>query len=234
MPVRTPKAVANIAKNRLHITIAGKLSRENLDKLYTEIRFCVNDLKPGFVVITDLSECTIGFLSAIPIFRKITNYLVANKVGRVVRVVDEKKVVLQQLINLTAKIPGYKADHFHSLEEAETAISNSEDRDGLRFVLHEHPIQFKQGHLEGNGFVYDISNGGCAIQTSDQLPAVRENISISIAFNTYETLIDFLDIKAEVIWVGRGVFGARFETITDEEKEQLWERLVYESKCELP
>ena len=38
------KATANIAKNRLYITIAGKLTKENLDKLYTDIRFCVADL----------------------------------------------------------------------------------------------------------------------------------------------------------------------------------------------
>lgn len=234
MSVKTPKAVANIAKNRLHITIAGKLSKENLDKLYTEIRFCVNDLNPGFVVITDLSQCTIGFLSAIPTFRRITNYLVDNKVGRVVRVVDEDKVVLKQLINFTANISGYKADHFQSLEEAETVLSNSEMRGSLRFVLYQHSIQFSRDGLEGKGLVYDISSSGCAIQTHNQIPAVNDNISISITFKKRENLIDYLDVKAEVIWVKDELFGIRFENMNEEGKEKLWERLVYESKCNLP
>ncbi len=234
MSVKTPKAIANIAKNRLHITIAGKLSKENLDKLYTEIRFCVNDLAPGFIVITDLSQCTIGFLSAIPTFRRITNYLIENKVGRVVRVVDEDKVILKQLINFTSNISGYKADHFQSLEEVETVLSNSEKRGSLRFVLYQHSIKFNKDGLEGDGFVYDISSSGCAIQTHSQIPAVNDNISISIKFKEHENLIDFLEVKAEVIWVEGELFGTRFENINEEAKEKLWERLVYETKCDLP
>lgn len=231
---KIPKVVANIAKNRLQITIYGNLSRENLDKLYTEIRFCVADLKPGFGVITDLSNCTIAALSGISTFRKITNYLIMNKVGRVVRVIDEKKVVLRQLINFTAKINGYKADHFYSLAEAEAALTNEQKRDTLRFVLLEQPVNFRIGDLEGTGLIHDLSTSGCAITTTDELPAVLDKIFISIEFKKHEQIMGALECEAAVIWVKSKSFGIKFEITDDKSKEQLWERLIYESKCELP
>ena len=237
MSSRPPNAVASIAKNRLHITIGGKLSRENLDKLYTEVRFCVADLTPGFGVITDLSDCTIAALSGVPTFRKIMNYLITNKVGRVVRVIDEKKIVVKQLVNFTARMQGYKADHFHTLAEAEAALADSARRDSLRFVLHQHAVKFSIDGQENNGFVGDISTSGCAVQaagSTDRLPAVLDKVMISILFTGREKMMGALESSAEVIWVGDNVFGVKFLNMSNEQKEQLWERLVYESKNELP
>ena len=231
---KAPKAAANIAQNILYITIDRNLSRENLDKLYTEIRFCVADLNPGFGVITDLSNCSIAALSGIPTFRKITNYLIINKVGRVVRVIDEKKVFLRQLINFTAKINGYKADQFYSLAEAEAALAHAQRRDALRFVLLEQSVNYKIGNLEGTGLVHDLSTGGCAITTTDELPSVLDKIFISIKFKKHEKNMGALECEAEVIWVESNNFGIKFIIMDDEHKGQLWERLVYESKCELP
>jgi PilZ domain len=234
MPSKGLKVVANIAKNRLHITIAGKVSRENLDRLYTEIRFCVADLNPGFGVITDLSDCTIAALSGIPTFRKIQNYLVTKKVGRVVRVIDEKKVVLKQVINFTAKIQGYKAEHFKSLAEAEAALALSERRDALRFLLHQHSVTFNFGGHKGVGLVHDISTSGCAIRTTDELPADLDKVGISLAFERHEQTMLVMEMDAQVIWLKDGMLGVRFVNMDNEQKEQLWERLVAESQCDLP
>jgi hypothetical protein len=231
---KAPKVVTNIVKNRLHITIDGKLSKKHLDELYTEIRFSVADLRPGFDVITDLSNCTIAVLSGTPTFRKIRNYLITNKLGRVVRVIDEKRIVFRQLINFTAKLQGYKSDLFYSLAEAEAALSNVQRRDGLRFVLHEQSVRFSIDNLEGNGTVRDLSISGCAIKTTDELPVVLNKIFISIEFNKHEKIMSAFEIKAEVIWVEHESFGVKFEDIDNEQKEQLWERLICESKCELP
>jgi len=233
MPNNTATAVANIAQNRLHITIYGNLSKKSLDKLYTEVRFCVADLNPGFCVITDLSDCSIAALSGIPTFRKITNYLITNKVGRVVRVIDEKKVVLRQLLNFTAKIQGYKADHFHNLAEAETSLS-AERRDGLRFVLHEQFVKFRIDNQEGTGLIYDLSTSGCAITITDELPTLGDKIFISIEFIKHEEILGLLECKAAVIWVKSNSFGLKFESMSDKLKDQLWGRLIYESKSELP
>lgn len=231
---KAPKAVANIAQNRLVITIYGSLSKENLDKLYTEVRFCVADLNPGFGVITDLSSCTIAALNGIPTFRKIMNYLIINKVGRVARVIDEKNLVLMQLINFTGKNNGYKADFFHSLVEAEAALSNEQKRDALRFVLLEQTVNFRIGDLEGTGLVHDLSTSGCAITSTGEVPALLDQIFISIDFTNLENKMNVLECKAEVIWSKSKSFGVKFDVIDDKSKEQLWERLIYESKCELP
>lgn len=228
-----PKAYASIEKNRLYITISGELNRKNIDKLYTEIRFCVADLRPGFAVVTDLSDCTMAALSGIPTFRKISNYLVTNEVGRVVRVVNKKKLILKQLVNFTTRMNGYKADLFNSLEEAENALSYAERRDGLRFILHQHPIKFSIGSQEGNGFLCDISISGCAIQTTERKPEVLDKTFLSMEFNIHEKMMGILEIKADVIWVKRETFGARFENMSNEQKELLRERLVYESNSEL-
>ncbi len=230
---KPPKVVASIAKNRLYITIYGNLSRENLDKLYTEMRFCVADLNPGFGVITDLSNCTIAALSGIPTFRKIMNYLIINKVGRVVRVIDEKKVILKQLINLTAKFNGYKADHFYSMAEAEVSLSNTQRRETLRFVLIGQSVNFKIGDLEGTGLVHDLSTGGCSITTKEELPVIQDKIFISIEFKKHEKIMGALECNAAVVWVKSKSFGVKFEILGDKPKEELWERLIYESNYEL-
>ena len=138
-------------------------------------------------------------------------------------------MVLRQLINLTAKINGYKADHFYSLAAAEAALSNVQKRDALRFVLLEQSVNFRIGELEGAGLVYDLSTSGCAITTTDELPAVSDKIFISIEFKKHEKIMGALECKAAVIWVENKSFGIKFEIMDNESKDQLWERLIYES-----
>jgi hypothetical protein len=70
-------------KKPVCITIGTSATKVELNKVYTDIRFCVSDLKPGIDVITDLSRCTLGHLNGIATFKKIMDYLVAQKVGRV-------------------------------------------------------------------------------------------------------------------------------------------------------
>ncbi len=116
--------VADMAKNRLYITISeAKLTKKNLDNLYTDIRFYVADLKPDFDVITDVSACSLGALNGLPTFNKIADFLVDNKVGKVIRVVDEQKVLFKQFLNITAKMQGYSARYVNSLAEAEEELN---------------------------------------------------------------------------------------------------------------
>ena len=195
------KVVANIARNRLYITIGDKLTKENLDKLYTDIRFCVADLTPGFDVVNDLSGCKLAALSGIPTFRKITNYLVTNGVGRVVRVIDERKIVFKQILNFAARIQGYSAIYVNTLEEAETKLIETQQRDGLRFYLHSQTVKYKIGETEGEGHLLDISTSGCAIKSATLLPVVDESISFSTKFNKQENLIENFETCARVVWI---------------------------------
>lgn len=122
---KTLRATADIAKNRLYITIAGQVSKEDLDRLYTDVRFCVADLRPGFDVVNDLLECPFAALNGIPTFKKIANYLTHNKVGRVVRVIRERNIVFKQIVRVSAGLDGYKAIYVNTLEEADAELDKS-------------------------------------------------------------------------------------------------------------
>ncbi len=230
---KSSRAVADIAKNRLYITIAGKLSKKNLDNLYTDIRFCVADLKPGFDVINDLSECSLAALSGIPTFKNITNHLITNRVGKVVRVIDKHKTIFKQILNMAARMQGYRANYVSTLEEAEIELKNSQHCEGLRFCLYQQPVEYKIDSEQGNGDVLDISISGCAINSATLQPTVDDNISFTITFNKQDDLIDVFEINATVIWVKENTFAIKFENVEDDQKEQLWKRLVHESRCEI-
>ena len=226
------KATANIAKNRLYITIAGKLTKKNLDKLYTDIRFCVADLTPGFDVINDISECTLAALSGIPTFKKITNHLVTSKVGKIIRVIDEQKTVFKQALNFAARMQGYSVIYVNSLEEAENKLVQSQQRDGLRFYLHSQPVKYTIGETGGDGYILDISTSGCAIKSATLLPAVEDSISFSTTFNKQENLIEDFQVLGRVARVEEESFSIKFETLDVEQKESLLQRLVHESQFE--
>ena len=98
------KVKNNIKKNRLYFTFSGKPTKIEMDKLYTDVRFNVSDLKNGFDVISDYSECQLVHLNGIKTFIKIMNYLLANGVGDVVRVINENSLLFIQVKNLSKKI----------------------------------------------------------------------------------------------------------------------------------
>ncbi len=115
---------ADIKRNRLLIKLRGEVPKRDVEQIYTDVRFCVSDLKPGFSVITDLTEARIGHLSAIGTFKKITAYLTEKQVGQVIRVVGKGKVIFQQLAKLTDQTAGYKPMYAKSMEEAEVILAD--------------------------------------------------------------------------------------------------------------
>jgi hypothetical protein len=119
---KKPQIKADLKKNRLYITIAGRLNKKELDGLYTDIRFCVADLQPGFDVINDLTECTLAALSGMSTYNKITEHLVASKVGKVIRIIDERRIVFKQMLNSADKMRKYTPIYVKSLEEAEEEL----------------------------------------------------------------------------------------------------------------
>lgn len=119
---------ADIKRNRLLIRLRGNIPKSDAERIYTDIRFCVSDLKPGFAVITDLTEARIGHLSAIDTFKKITSYLAEKQVGQVIRVVGQAKIIFQQIAKLTDQINGYKAMYAKTMEEAEVLLADLADK----------------------------------------------------------------------------------------------------------
>lgn len=113
------KADANIKKNRLLVTIAGNVDGKSLEKLYTDIRFCVADLKEGFEVVSDISRCNLIYITGMPVYKKIIDFLIANKVGAIVRIIKKDNVSFRQLVNFSEKIHCYRSIYADNKEDAE-------------------------------------------------------------------------------------------------------------------
>ena len=183
------KVTADLKRNRLYITFSSTAKKKDLEKVYTDIRFCVADLKPGFDVITDLTQCTIGHLGGISTLRKIMAFLVVNKVDRVVRIAGKMSLVLKQLLGITAKFQGYQPIYVTTGEEAEETLSKSAHRDGLRFLINQRQIEYSTPKEEGKGDLVDISTSGCSVRKSTLAVPVDEEISMAIPlYQDHDTL----------------------------------------------
>ena len=233
MPIKACKAAVSIKKNRLTITVAEKVDKKSIDNLYTEIRFGVADLKPGFDVITDLSACSLGALSSFPTFRKITNHLITSRVGRVVRVIDETKVIKKQLLNVSSRSQIYRVDVFNSLEAANEYLLNADENTGLHFQLNDQAVNYTCNEKEGSGLVDYLSIHECEVVSASLLLEIGTKITLTIGFDSHEGLLERLETQAEVMGVEGNSFCARFDDVEEAIQEQLWERLVHESQSEL-
>ncbi len=226
------KIKADISLNRLYVTFSGHISKKELDKLYTDIRFCVSDLSPNFDVITDFRSCSFAAVSIIPTFRKITKYLIDNKVRSVVRIVDKESLIFKQLLNVSLHFQGYSVILVESLEEAEQELQGTAKRADLRFYLYNHYAFYYINDAKFKGLIVDISISGCAVKSSTNLPVLGDTVVISIYFKEHDALITKLETEAKVVNVKDDGFAVHFENIHDDHKESLGQRLVHESHCE--
>jgi hypothetical protein len=228
------KVKADIRKNRLYFTITGQAKKESLDKLYTDVRFSVADLQPGFDVISDLSECHLGHLSCVPTLRKIMNFLITKEVGEVVRIIKPKSIIVKQFINLSSIICGYKPSYVYSLEEAEEKLASFKKRNGIRFHVNYLPVEYVANDMKGKGSLRDISISGCAMESATLPVSSRDEISISIVFTKKDLATEEFTIQASVIRTeDDNKFAAQFKDLDEERKDRLLKCLIYESQREI-
>lgn len=116
------KVKTDIKKNRLYIFFDKDVKKNDVDQIYTDIRFGVADLKPGFSVINDLSNASIGHLNGASTFKKISDFLCSNEVGRVIRVMGGASLIFKQISKLSSSISGYKPEYAETIEEAEQLL----------------------------------------------------------------------------------------------------------------
>ena len=226
------KARANRGKNRLYITITGYAQKKELDKLYTDVRFCVADLKPGFDVISDLSGCNLAHLSGIPTFRKIMNYLFLNGVGEVVRVINGKSVIFKQVLNLSLRTCGYRPIYAHTLLEAEERLEKSIKRNGIRLYVHRLPAAYSANEKTGEGNIVNLSISGCAIESATLPVSAEEEISVKIFFKQQDAVNEF-PVQARVVRAEGDTFAAEFKNLDDDSRDRLLKHLVVESEREI-
>jgi hypothetical protein len=228
------KVKADLKRNILYISLLGDTSKKVLEKVYTEVRFCVADLKPGFDVVSDLSLCTIGQLGGISTLRKIMNFLVTNQVGQIVRVLGKKSLLFKQAMRFANIFQGYSPAYVSTLEEAEERLTIFARRDGLRFNTFQQQIEYKKNQEEGKGYIVDISISGCAVQAATTPVAVGMEISLTIPFHQEQEAPFVFTIAAKVVRTQDDMFAAQFLNLDDDKREELYKCLAYEAKRETP
>ena len=227
------KVKANLGKNRLYFTIAGQATKAELDKLYTDVRFCVADLKPGFDIISDLSACSLGHLSGIPTFRKIMNFLISNGVGEIVRVINSKSIIFNQMLNLSSRICGYQPLYVSSLEEAEQKLEHSIKRNGIRFHVNNFLVEYIANDTKGTGNIINLSTTGCAVESATLSVLAEQEVRIKIVFMQKDTPGEEFIIKARVVRAEGDMFAAEFTDLDDVRKDQLWKCLIHEAERQI-
>ena len=202
--------------------------------VYTDVRFCVADLEPGFDVVTDLTGCSIGHLDGIPVLRKISDYLVTSKAAEVVRVVGKTSLIFKQLFRVASLFQSYKPFYVSTLEEAEEKLAGSIKRNGLRFRINSQQITYSINKEEGQGNLIDISISGCKVQEPSIPLSADKEISITIPFHQDQDTPASFTITAKVVRVQGDQVAFQFVDLDDDQKAQLYQSLAFEARREVP
>lgn len=227
------KVRADLNKNRLYCTIGGSVSTEDLKKFYTEVRFAVADLQPGFDVITDLSSIKLGHLAALPTFRKVIHYLASSQPGAVVRVMPKRNTFYRQAMNYASRSQGYVPLYVDTLEEAEELLDTKVKRNGLRFALIEKAACCRVAERRLEVTVANISTSGCALQlmrSKEAFPEIGSELRLQLTLSqSGKQQCDF-EIRAMVVRHFDGGFAVMFAEEFEAEKKDLWLCLLYETE----
>jgi len=224
---------ADIKKNRLSITIACNITKKELEKIYTDVRFCVADLKPGFDVVTDLSQCTFGHLNGVPTLRKIMAYLTTKEPGAVVRIIGETSLVFKQLLGFTSRFHSYKPIYVASLAEAEEKLDQVIRRQGLRFHLNRHEVEYTFAQEQGKGLLIDISISGCAIQAPTLSPPMDGEVILTLPLRQDPETMASFTLTSQTVRVEDNLFAVRFLELDDAQKARLYQCLAFEMQRDL-
>ena len=222
------KATANIKKNRIYITIAGNADSKALEQLYTDIRFCVADLKPGFEVVSDISQCNLIYLGGFPIYKKIIDYLIAHNVGEIIRIIKNDNISFKQIVNFSEKIHCYRTIYADNKEQAEAKLEQLIKRAGIR--LHVNPVacSYELNGTSVPGNLADISVSGCAFMTDAVLPPIEAAITVTLTFSPHESFCADFHLAAKVVRHQGQLFAVQFHNLDQEDKQALYKRLAHE------
>ncbi len=223
----------DIPNNRLYCIVGGNVTRADIDSFFTEVRFGVADLKPGFAVITDLTNCHYSHLAAIPTYRKIMHYLASSGVREVVRVVNTGNLIYRQAMNLASRIQGYSTVYVKTLDEAESFLEQSQRRESLRYLLLRKPVQLVVDDRAFQGQLMDVSTSGCAVTGTSEAPAVGTVVHMSFALCDKKSDENRFEIDAEVVrHFGQG-FAVRFISFGNVDRDKLQECLVQQARLDV-
>lgn len=116
------KFEADTEKNRLYITLSGKVDEKEAEDSMLFVVKEVHKLKPGFDVITDFSGLESADNNTRKALRGAMDYLSLHGVGRVVRIVGGAKAMLLKFADFTRGFKGYKVMYVPTMEDAEKKL----------------------------------------------------------------------------------------------------------------
>lgn len=220
---------ADVIENRLYFKLSGDFAKEEIDKLYTEVTFLVADLTPGYDVIADFSECDIEQIQGQSL-NKISNYLITNGLGEVVRVINGNSLLYDQAKSLPSLSSGIIPVYAKSHEEAKEHLANSIKRNGIRFYVNNLPIKYSTNKQCGTGNLVNISTGGCSVESTTLPVSDGEEFSVQITFHEHDFLNNEFQVNACVIRGNDNSFAAKFMELKNDQKDQLWKCIIHGSR----
>jgi hypothetical protein len=212
---------ADVIENRLYFKLSGNFAKEEIDKLYTDVTFLVADLTPGYDVIADFSECDIDQIKGKSL-KKISNYLIVNGLGEVVRVIDGNSLLYDLAKTHPSLSSGFIPVYAKTYEEAKETLKNSIKRNGIRFYLNNLPIKYSTNKQCGTGQLVNISTGGFSVQSVTHPLSAGEDFIMEIIFVNEDFTTDEFTVKARVIRGNENSFAAKFIGLNNDQKEKLW------------
>ncbi len=225
---KTATVKAELRRNRLILRFSGAIGQKDLDSLYTDVRFCVADLKPGFQVINDLSECTFSSLGCLRTFRNIMHFLLEKEVGQIVRVTRKSSLIHKQISNFSAWFQGYKPMYASTFAEAEKLLDEPGVSRELNFFLHQTPAHFLAGGARETGYIREISTEGCIIEFFTSVLRPDEELLIEFAFPRGDGSVQPFEIRSRVSALDTNQFTATFVDPGPEQRDLLRACLVHE------
>jgi len=192
----------------------------------------VADLKPGFHVITDLTDSTFGSLNCLSTFRKIMGFLMDKKAGQVIRITRESSLIHKQIMNFSARLQGYKPVYVGTLAEAERVLAEHDRGRGLRFLLHQTPTHFSANGVKETGYIREISASDCVIEFFSAELHVDQNIVLEFTFANKDGSSQSFEIPSKITATEHDHFTAEFVDIAEEQQQQLNACLIREAQKE--
>ena len=222
------KAAIDIEKNRLIITMAGHVDEKSITKLCVDVRSCVAELKRGFEVINDLSQCSFMHLAGLTIYKKMIDHIILNRAGEMIRIIDDYNISSKQVKRLSEKINCYKPIYAKNYKESVENLESVFKRKSIRFSIHKLNFEYEVRKKIGKGILTDISTSGCAIESPTINLTSRSKPLITLNFDKHETLPSVFTLKSTVVRSSENMFAVKFTNLEDGLKEQLYKRFIYE------
>jgi predicted small secreted protein len=163
------------------------------------------------------------------VYKKIIDFLIANNVGEIVRVIKQDNVSFKQIVHFSDKIKSVRPIYAESKEAAERRLDQCIKRDGIRLELNNMQLQYEINNKVSTGTVVDISVSGCAVESSTIPIAAGDDIIVTLNFGQHATLCSHFQLKARVVRMAGQMFAAQFLDLDEERKDQFNKRLAYEA-----